>query len=96
MGIVKEPFTEFIEEMYPAQHQMIKGDTLSELKKMDSEKFDLVITSPPYNVGKEYETKTSIEKYLEQQESVIDELIRVTSNRGNLCWQVRDYVDKGE
>lgn len=96
MNIVEEPFPEFIREMYPTQHQMIKGDTLSNLKKMDSGKFDLVITSPPYNVGKEYETKTSIEKYLEQQETVIDELIRVTSDQGNICWQVGNYVDKGE
>ncbi|MBC6427530.1 MAG: site-specific DNA-methyltransferase [Ekhidna sp.] len=96
MGIVEEPFPEFTKEMCPAQHQMIKGDTLSKLKKMDSGKFDLVITSPPYNVGKEYEAKTSIEKYLGQQESVINELIRVISNQGNLCWQVGNYVDNGE
>lgn len=96
MNLAKEPFPEFIKELYPAKHNMIKGDTLENLKKMDSEKFDLVITSPPYNVGKEYETKTSIEKYLEKQESIINELIRVTTNQGSICWQVGNYVDKGE
>jgi len=96
MSTVEEPFPEFIKELYPADHKLIQGDTFSNLKKFDSKKFDLVITSPPYNVGKEYETKTSIEKYLEQQEEVIDELIRVTSNQGSICWQVGNYVDKGE
>ncbi len=25
--------------------------------------FDLVVTSPPYNIGKEYETKVALEQY---------------------------------
>ena len=75
---------------------MILGDTLKTVKTIDDQKFDLVITSPPYNVGKEYETKQFIEKYLEKQEEVINELIRVTSDRGSICWQVGNYVDKGE
>jgi DNA modification methylase len=47
-------------------------------------------------VGKSYETKTSIEKYLETQEEIISELARTLSAKGNLCWQVGNYVDKGE
>jgi len=66
------------------------------LKKFEDGKFDLIITSPPYNVGKSYETKTSIEKYLETQEQIIGELVRTLSNRGSSCWQVGNYVDKGE
>jgi|GEM_PF-7126762 len=38
-------------------------------------KFDLIITSPPYNIGKSYETKTSIEKYLETQEEIIHQFL---------------------
>jgi adenine-specific DNA-methyltransferase len=55
-----------------------------------------IVTSPPYNVGKEYETKTSIENYLASQEKVIEELIRIVSDNGSICWQVGNYVDKGE
>ena len=75
---------------------MIFGDTYKTLRSFEDKKFELVITSPPYNIGKEYETKQSIEKYLEQQEDVIEELVRVTSDRGSICWQVGNYVDKGE
>ncbi len=92
----EEPIKEIIRQLYKADHQMVLGDTFKTLKTFDDQKFDLVITSPPYNVGKEYETKQSIEKYLEQQEEVIDELIRVTSDNGSICWQVGNYVDKGE
>ncbi|MDR3250341.1 MAG: site-specific DNA-methyltransferase [Tannerella sp.] len=71
-------------------------DCLSVLEKTENNKFDLILTSPPYNVGKSYETKTSIEKYLETQEKIIRELVRTLSDKGNLCWQVGNYVDKGE
>ncbi len=92
----KEPIDQFLEYNYPNKAELLLGDTLEELKKFDDEKFNLIITSPPYNVGKEYETKTSIEKYLQFQEKVIKELIRVTSNLGSICWQVGNYVEKGE
>ncbi|SCQ21827.1 Modification methylase RsrI [Tannerella forsythia] len=66
------------------------------LKGIEDGKFDLIITSPPYNVGKSYETKTSIEKYLETQEEIINELVRTLSDKGSLCWQVGNYINKGE
>lgn len=77
-------------------YEIKNAECLQTLKQIESEKFDLILTSPPYNVGKEYETKTSIEKYLETQEEIIDQLIRTLSEKGNLCWQVGNYVDKGE
>ena len=93
---LKEPVNELIEYLYPNTSDIILGDTLEEVKKIENGKFDLVITSPPYNIGKEYETKTSIEKYLQFQETLIGELIRVTSDTGSICWQVGNYVEKGE
>lgn len=91
---VKEPLFEIVNTNIT--HQVKRGDSLSVLKRIEDEKFDLIITSPPYNIGKSYEVKTSIEKYLKTQEEIIEELVRVLSNRGNLCWQVGNYVDKGE
>ncbi|MDA3907387.1 MAG: site-specific DNA-methyltransferase [Bacteroidales bacterium] len=93
---VKEPISEFLDFIYPNKAEVILGDTLQQLKKFEKEKFELVITSPPYNIGKEYETKTSIERYLQLQEEIIKELIRVTKSHGSICWQVGNYVEKGE
>jgi len=76
--------------------QLIVGDTKEVLQEEESEKFDLIITSPPYNIGKEYEVKKSIEDYLSEQENVIYELIRVLSPCGSICWQVGNYVSKRE
>lgn len=77
-------------------YNLICSDTLQGLKKLESNKFDLIMTSPPYNVGKDYETKTSIELYLKFQKDVIEELVRILSNNGSICWQVGNFVDKGE
>ncbi len=71
------------------------GDCLNLLKKIPDGSIQLIITSPPYNIGKEYERKLKLEKYIEQQEKVIDECIRVLSDSGSICWQVGNYVDKG-
>lgn len=56
----------------------------------------LIVTSPPYNLGKEYEKRLTIEKYLVQQKPIIEQLYRVLKENGSICWQVGNYVDKGE
>lgn len=91
---IQEPIFSYIRS--DISHQVINGDSLAVLKNIEDEKFDLIITSPPYNIGKSYETKTSIENYLETQEEIIKELVRTLSKNGNLCWQVGNYIDKGE
>lgn len=91
---VQEPLFDYIRQ--DIRYEMQNNDCLSALKEIENKKFDLILTSPPYNVGKSYETKTSIEKYLETQEEIIVELVRVLSEKGNLCWQVGNYVNKGE
>jgi DNA modification methylase len=91
---VVEPLFEYIKQDVCCEMQ--NNDCLTVLRRTENEKFDLILTSPPYNVGKSYETKMSIEKYLETQEEIISELVRTLSKKGNLCWQVGNYVDKGE
>lgn len=71
-----------------------KGDAFKNLDKFTKVKFDLIITSPPYNIGKEYETTKSIEEYLENQENVIAKMVSMLSDTGSICWQVGNYVNK--
>ncbi len=72
------------------------GDTYEFLRTIPSGIATLVITSPPYNIGKAYEARLKIEKYLEQQEKVIDQLVRVMADGGSICWQVGNYIEDGE
>lgn len=91
---LKEPLFEFINPK--TEYAVENAEALDRLHKFPDGRFDLIITSPPYNIGKEYEVKTSIEHYLQTQEGIIEELIRVLSNKGSLCWEVGNYVEKGE
>ncbi len=75
---------------------LYRGDCLDLLGTMPSNKIKLIVTSPPYNVGKEYEKKVDIDQYLEIQEPVIRECVRVLSEKGSICWQVGNFVKDGE
>ena len=56
----------------------------------------LVVTSPPYNLGKDYERRSSLDAYLAAQAEVVVEAVRVLHPRGSICWQVGNFVDNGE
>src|ERR1035438_5153819 len=58
--------------------------------------FDLVVTSPPYNLGKSYEKKAALKDYLVWQERIIDLVIPRLAQTGSICWQVGNYVDNGQ
>lgn len=79
-------------EELPQAH-LICGDSTKLLKTLPPNFFDLIITSPPYNLDKDYETRQSFEKYLVGQREVISKLIPLLSDNGNLCWQVGSSID---
>lgn len=72
------------------------GDSSETLKKCPDGFAQLVITSPPYNLGKEYETQAKLETYLDHLHPALEQLVRVLSPGGSLCWQVGNYVEDGE
>jgi adenine-specific DNA-methyltransferase len=69
-------------------------DNLQFMASMPSASVQLVVTSPPYNIGKAYERRNPIEAYLMQQERVIAECVRLLRPTGSLCWQVGNHVAK--
>lgn len=58
------------------------GDCISFMERITIPLFDLTITSPPYNIGKEYEQKLDINKYLHWCELWIQSIHRLTSDNG--------------
>ena len=87
-----------IAEIYSSDESIILNncDVKTFLKYIPSNTIQLIITSPPYNVGKEYEKKVNIEKYLNEQNEIIDDIIRILKDEGSICWEVGNYVDKSE
>lgn len=57
--------------------------------------FDLIVTSPPYNIGKEYDKRWSLEDYLEWQDRIIGKLYPRLKRTGSLCWQVGNFTENG-
>lgn len=72
------------------------GDVSDFVATLPDESVNLIVTSPPYNLGKDYEDRVSIEQYLQSQEVVIEQLARVLREDGSLCWQVGNFVEAGE
>ena len=79
-----------------AEIVLSNGDALDCLQSCPDGFARLIITSPPYNIGKKYELQTNLESYLAKLEPMLEQLIRVLAPAGSLCWQVGNYVEKGE
>ena len=73
------------------------GDAEAFLASLPNEPmFDLVVSSPPYNIGKSYEKKEALQSYLDWQERILDLIIPRLKDTSSLCWQVGNFVDNGE
>ena len=77
--------------------QLFYGDAEQFLDALPMEPiFDLVVTSPPYNIGKEYEKdQLSLEQYVAWQKRIIEKIYPRLKENGSICWQVGNYVENG-
>ncbi|KAF0332861.1 site-specific DNA-methyltransferase [Gigaspora margarita] len=73
-----------------------EGDTLTQLRVLPDNAFRLVVSSPPYNLGKAYEKQVRLQTYLDWQTDIIREMQRVTAENGSIIWQVGNFIDKSE
>lgn len=71
------------------------GNCSDLLRQIPDKTVQLVVTSPPYNIGKSYEKRLDLADYVKQQAVVIEECVRTLANTGSICWQVGNYVDDG-
>lgn len=94
-------FTQTVPHIYQhfrkdAHIVVAEGETGEILRRVEGDLFKLIITSPPYNLGKEYELETQLDEYLGKLNPIVDELVRVLHPEGSLCWQVGNYVKNTE
>ena len=68
------------------------GDRLDLLRDIPAGAARLIVTSPPYNIGKRYEKRIGFDVYLQQQEDTIRECVRTLGEDGSLCWQVGNHI----
>lgn len=65
---------------------------LSELKPGS---VDLIVSSPPYCMGREYDTSGRVEDFIADHEKLAPLLVNALKARGSLCWQVGHHVRSG-
>lgn len=81
-----------------ADHQvfMKAQDNLKFVRDLEDDSMKLIVTSPPYNIGKCYEKRSPLDQYVQDQAQVISECVRLLHPNGSICWQVGNHVKNGE
>jgi adenine-specific DNA-methyltransferase len=70
-------------------------DAFKFLAKLKPNSVDLIVSSPPYCMGKEYDTSGSVDDFIADHEKLAPLLVRALKDGGSLCWQVGHYVKDG-
>jgi len=74
--------------------KIILGDAFELIKSIPDQSVDLVLTSPPYGIGKEYEKRSkNVDEYIEGFIPLLDEIKRVLKPTGSVCWQVGNRIE---
>ncbi len=80
----------------PSKTQLFLMDAEKFLDKLPLEPiFDLVVTSPPYNIGKKYENHIPLADYIDWQKRIVEKIYPRLKDGGSICWQVGNYVENG-
>lgn len=68
--------------------RVVVGDAREVLRRLPRNSVHLMVTSPPYNVGKEYDEDLTLGEYLDFIEEVMREVYRVLVWGGRVCFNV--------
>lgn len=79
-----------------AKYNIIKGNAFELIKTLTDHSIDLLITSPPYNIGKSYEKEVNFHTYLNPYVEFAKIAFTKIAPTGSLCWEVGNYVKDGE
>jgi adenine-specific DNA-methyltransferase len=79
-----------------AEVTLYEGDRVEFLRQVPDGAAQLVVTSPPYNIGKPYETKKALDVYLREEDRTISECVRILAGSGSICWEVGNYLGPGQ
>ncbi|CEM62476.1 Type II restriction modification system,methylation subunit (fragment) [Treponema phagedenis] len=91
----KEQIISDIENPFPKEllDSIILG-SCQNMNKIPDNSLHLMITSPPYNVSKEYDDDLSLEEYLKLLENAFSETYRVLVNGGRACINIANLGRK--
>lgn len=73
-------------------------DSLQKMKEIPESSINLVITSPPYNIGKEYETNLSVDDYVNWSKDWLSFIPKIVADNGSFLFNLgyMQIPDKGK
>ncbi len=94
-GLPKEQNVEYIENPIPPQFlDKIFCKSSEKMKELPNNSIHLMVTSPPYNVGKEYDESFTLDEYLGFLKRVWEEVYRVLVPGGRACINIANLGRK--
>jgi len=94
-GLPKEESEKYTETPIPSQYlDKIFCKSSERMEELPDNSIHLMVTSPPYNVSKEYDEDLSLKEYLQLLENVFKETYRVLVNGGRACINVANLGRK--
>lgn len=72
--------------------KLVHGDCITVIDSIPDNSIDLVFTSPPYFMGKDYDHSMLAEDFLEKISALQDKIFPKLKCGGSLCWQVGNHV----
>lgn len=79
----------------PLEIDLQRCDAFKFLKSLEANSLDLIVSSPPYCMGKEYDKSNSVDQFIHDHRKLAPLLVRALKPGGSLCWQVGHYVRDG-
>lgn len=76
-------------------YRLVVDDAIHFLKRLEPGTVDLLVSSPPYFMGKAYDTSLKLSDFVKIHENLAPLLLRALKPGGNLCWQVGHHVRDG-
>jgi site-specific DNA-methyltransferase (adenine-specific) len=93
--IEQNGITDSTENIFPSEiTNKIISDSAENMKEIPDNSLHLMVTSPPYNVSKEYDSDLSLNEYLQFLENSFCETYRVLVNGGRACINVANLGRK--
>jgi adenine-specific DNA-methyltransferase len=71
------------------------GSAKAFLERQPADSVDLIVTSPPYFIGKEYDWSRSVSDFIQEFRATLHAIKRCLKPGGNVCWQVGNHVQGG-
>lgn len=87
--------TPFTYRLSTAKATLYTGDAVDFLQNIPKQSVDLIVTSPPYFIGKAYDTSRNLADFAKEIRRVTPAMLRCLKPGGSLCWQVGNHVQDG-